>query len=101
MIPIIPGIGVVLTRVDTVHIIDITIGIVVDAIALLVHTFGVRADLPRVPPHIGGEIFMIIVDSGIDRRDHDVGAASTQAPGHPRANSCESPLFDETRIVGH
>jgi hypothetical protein len=61
VILIIHRIRVVIHRVDTANVIDVSVTIIVDSVS---------GYLARIHPDIGGEVRMVIVDAGIDYSHH-------------------------------
>src|SRR2546423_15378625 len=72
-------VGLVVAEVPAMHVINITVAIVVNAIA---------GDLARVGPDVGGEVFVGDVDAGIDDGNNHVIAAGGDVPGARRTDVC-------------
>jgi hypothetical protein len=65
------------------HVVHKTVAIVVDKIGPLIPSQSVASIFARINPHVGGEIFVGVADSGIDDGNNEVGAEfrMSQAPG--------------------
>ena len=87
---------VVVDEVPAVHVVDVAVAVVVDAVA---------RDLARVRPDVGGEVGVVVLDPGVDDGDDDVGAAGRRVPGRLGvdvgvARLVEAPHLRQARVVG-
>src|SRR5262249_6882742 len=90
---VVHGIAVVIHRVDPVDVIHVSVAVIVDTVA---------RDLAGIAPHVGREVRVRVVCSGIDVHDHD--AATARGDGVPdlvRLNLDEPPqvVIQPVRIV--
>src|SRR5262249_47084256 len=65
-------VAVVVDEVIPVHVVNKTVPFVVDAVA---------GDLARVGPDVRGQVRVVVIDPGVDDRDHHVPAAGADVPG--------------------
>ncbi len=98
---IVHRVRVMVARVDPINIVHVAIVVVVNAVGGFVVPVLVQAGLPRVPPHIGGQVLVGVVHARAQDRHDNVGAAGGDGPGGGGADLLEVPLGGESRIVGH
>ena len=99
---VIPGIRVVVRRVDTDAIVDHAVAVVIDPVGDAV---------ARAAIHVAGQVLVVVVDARVDHGHHDVAAPGGDVPrlhrvdvrvGHAAtlARVVEAPEAAEARIVG-
>ncbi len=108
VVVVVHGVAVVVVGIHTVDVVDVAVGVVVDAVA---------GDLAGIRPGIGREVGVRVVDTGVDHGDHDIGRTVEHAPALGRvdvsvrgtdmaaaiglAGVVHAPEVAEQRIVRH
>src|SRR6266480_82246 len=90
-------------RIDPVAVVHVAVAVVVEPVIVA---------LGRIHPHVGGEIDVVVIHTGVDDGDHYIGAAGGDVPGGECADVrsrgrraaqlpgvIEVPLLREQRIV--
>ena len=75
VVVVVHRVAVVADEVVAVHIVDVSVLVVVDAIA---------GNLTRVHPHVRLEVRMVVIDAGVDDGDDRLAAAGGDVPGGRR-----------------
>jgi hypothetical protein len=103
---IVHRVGVAIDGIDAVAIVDVTVGIRVDQISIAIRV---------VAEHVGREILVRVIDTGVDHGDHHVARARLDVPGFVRgdvrhygrwlfaelARIAQPDLPPELRVIGH
>ncbi len=77
MVVCIVGIAVVIIGVDPVYVVHPAIVIVVNAVV---------GNFPRVSPHVGSQVFVVIVYPSVNHCNDDIRSVSTNIPGFRRVD---------------
>src|SRR5262249_36200554 len=78
------AVGVVVERIGVV--VDEVVAVVVVGEPVVVVVDAIIGDLPRVVPHVGGEVGVVVVDARVDVGDGDAAAAGGEVPGLGRVD---------------
>jgi hypothetical protein len=74
---------VVVDEVPAVHVVDVAVAVVVDAVVL-----AARTRLPGIRPDVGRQVGMVVVHPGVDHRDDDGVASGCRRPGFWSIDVC-------------
>ena len=78
---IVHGVAGVIDGIDSVDVIDVTIAVVIDSVDRHVVPVVVLAGLAGVDPNVVRQVFVVIVEPGVDNTDDDRGRAGGLGPG--------------------
>ena len=90
MVVIIHRIRVPICHVNTEAVIDVTVAVVIDPVAVAVG---------RVVKHVGGQVRVSVVDAGIDHGHYGIAAAGGDVPGGGGIDFSEAVKAAKARIV--
>src|SRR5690348_3045426 len=96
------GIVVVVVEVPPMNVVNVPVGVIVDAVA---------GDFARVGENVGSQVRVVQLDGVIENRNHHVGTACSDIPGFWRVNIdtrfaatlagvIQGPLLGEVGVIG-
>jgi hypothetical protein len=98
---VVHGIRIAIGRVDSMAVVDVAVAVVIDSVG---------GALGRIAPDVGREVFVVVIDAGIDDGHDDAGGAAADVPAFRRVDVVigrapglsgvvQGPLLGKERVV--